>query len=503
MGHGIDSFEGASYDTVGRYRQDEINGFSKELIDALLDAAQLKEAGLVLDAMAGDGNLTVRLHEFCKERNMEMPKVIALEYSRVQTEFADHALSPLGARAIWGDVLSMKERRGDREIPEGSFDRVMIKSSNHEIPLADQPRMYRSVFRVLRPAGTFVNLGFLFDDAEERDELRSIARVKDSLAGMDAAVRNRYFLTRREFYELLGEAGFVDIRAVRTFDYRIRSHVVAEQYFKPEVRLAGDLEFQASQVKAFRLRRKGRILFEGASSVMLCPGEITVARKPSMAETNARTFLEYPMDFLRHVRVHAEMLEKAARQVPEHGTVLDLGCGIGLLTEHLPAASTRYVGLDLSAEFVGVAARRYASRPNLSFRVADVTQDDLGEQADVVTLLNTLNLPGLRAVELLRKAARSLRPGGRIVVAGPTSSQSWNAIEQKVLRQLEEDGKLKGNESRFEALAEANRRLLVKEGYYCSLEGMVALLKHLGFRRILEASNDLYHGASYFVAAER
>src|SRR5262245_13913288 len=112
MGHGIKSFEGASYDTVGRYRQDEINGFSKELIDSLLEAADLQDAGLVLDAMAGDGNLTVRLHDFCKERRIKMPRVIALEFSRVQTEFADHALSPLGARAIWGDVLSMKERRG-------------------------------------------------------------------------------------------------------------------------------------------------------------------------------------------------------------------------------------------------------------------------------------------------------------------------------------------------------------------------------------------------------
>jgi SAM-dependent methyltransferase len=503
MGHGIESFEGASYDTVGRYRQDEINGFSKELIDSLLEAALLQDAGMVLDAMAGDGNLTVALHEFCKQRQMEMPRVIALEFSRVQTEFAEHALAPLGARAIWGDVLSMTERRGGRQIPEGSFDRVLIKSSNHEIPLADQPRMYRSVFRVLRPSGSFVNLGFLFDEDGERDELRSIARVKDTLAGMDGAVRNRHFLTRKEFYELLGEAGFVDIHAVCNFDYRIRSQVVAEQYFKPEVRLAGDLEHQAAQVKAFRLRKKGRILFEGASSVMLCPGEITYARKPSMAETNARIFRQYPMDFLRHIRVHAEMLEKAARQVPEHGSVLDLGCGIGLLTEHLPAATTRYVGLDLSTEFVGAASARYSSRPNLSFRVADLTRDDLGEQVDVVTILNTLNLPGLKAVDLLRKAARALRPGGRIVVSGPTSSQSWNAIEDKILRQLDEDGKLKGNESRFQAMADASRRLLVKEGYYCSLEGMVALLKHLGFRRIVEASNDIYHGASYFVVAER
>lgn len=501
MGNATGGLDGASYDRVGRYCQDEINGFPKELVDGLLQAARLSEARIVLDAMAGDGNLTVRLYDFCKEQGIDFPKVTALEFSRVQTEFAEHALAPLGAIALWGDVLTMKDRRDGREIPEDSFDRVLIKSSNHEIPLADQSRLYRSVFRVLRPSGTFVNLGFLFEDARERDELRSIARVKDTLAGMDAAARNRHFLTRDELYRFLGEAGFVDIRSALTFDYRIRSQVVAEQYFRPEERLAGDLEHQAAQVKAFALRKKGRILFEGTSSVMLCPGEITVARKPSMAETNSRIFREYPTDFLRHVRVHSEMLERAARQVPEGGSVLDLGCGIGLLTEHLPTPTIRYVGLDVSPEFVDAASRRYGSRSGVAFRVADLTKGDLVEQGDVVALLNVLHLPGLGAVELLRKACRALRPGGRIIVSGPTSSRSWGAIESRVLRQLQDDGKLKGNETQFQALVEANRRHHVEEGYYCSLEGMVALLKHLGFSRILEARNDLYHGASYFVVA--
>jgi SAM-dependent methyltransferase len=397
----------------------------------------------------------------------------------------------------------MTERRATAQMPEASFDRVLIKSSNHEIRWRTCRRCTRSVFRVLRPSGRSSTWASSSTTPSERDELRAIARSKDSLAGMDDAVRNRYFLTREEFYAFLGEAGFVDIRPAGTFDYRIRSAVVAEHYFKPEVRLANDLEFQAAQIKAFHLRTKGKISFDGASSVMLCPGEITVARRPSMAETNARLFREYPMDFLRHVRVHAEMLERAARHVPEGASVLDLGCGIGLLTEHLPSPSLKYLGLDLSREFVEVATRRYASRPGVAFRVADLTAGEIGEQADVVTLLNTINVPGLGAVELLRKAGRALRPGGRIVVSGPTSANGWKAVEDQVVRQLESDGKMKGHEAEFKALVEANRRLLVDEGYYCNVEGMVALLKHLGFGKILEARNDLYHGAAYFVVAGR
>ena len=41
-----------------------------------------------------------------------------------------------------------------------------------------------------------------------------------------------------------------------------------------------DAELQAQQAKAMLLRRKGRIHFHGDSSTMICPGEITVARRP-------------------------------------------------------------------------------------------------------------------------------------------------------------------------------------------------------------------------------
>jgi hypothetical protein len=39
-------------------------------------------------------------------------------------------------------------------------------------------------------------------------------------------------------------------------------------------------EFQAQQAKAMHLRRKGRIHFQGESSPMILPGEITIARRP-------------------------------------------------------------------------------------------------------------------------------------------------------------------------------------------------------------------------------
>jgi SAM-dependent methyltransferase len=495
---------GASYDTVGRYRQDAVNGFSRALIDTFLEIAALERAGTVLDAMAGDGNLTLRLRAFCRSRGLAIPRTTVLEYSRVQAEFAKKALAGTDAEIVWGDVLTMKDRGEGREIPAGAFDRILIKSSNHEIPRGEQARLYGSLFRTLRPRGLFVNLGFLFGDAAERDELREVAKVKDAFAGMTEAVRNRHFLTRDELYGCLRTAGFIELRGAARCDYVIRSRVVAEQYFPEAVRREADLEHQAAQLRALTLRKNGRITFKGTGSVMRLPGEITVARKPGLADENARIFEEYPMDFLRHVHAHAAMLEEASLHVPRGAEILDIGCGIGLLTEHLHQDGLRYTGIDLSPDFIAVCRRRYGGREGFAFEVADAGAADLGSgRYDAVTLLNTLNLPGLDAVALLSRVHAALKPGGRLVVSGPSSPASFSRIEEQVLAQLKEDGRFEGYGEAIQALREANRRLLTERGNYWSVEGMVELLKHLGYGRIHAATNGLYYGASYLVVAGR
>jgi len=228
----------AAYDVVGRYKQDEVNGFTPALIDRMLDAAQLAGAESVLDAMAGDGNLTQRLYAYCKARGISAPRTTVLELSPVQSDFARGTVAPLGASVLCGDVIAMTDSATGYVLPGNVFDRVLIKSASHEIPIALQQDLYRSIFRVLRPGGIFVNVGFLFDDPTERDEAREIARVKDRLAGMEAAVRNRHFLMREEFYGFLRNAGFAGVGAAEAIQYNIRSQMVAEYYWPPERRLS-------------------------------------------------------------------------------------------------------------------------------------------------------------------------------------------------------------------------------------------------------------------------
>src|SRR5690242_20336130 len=59
-----------AYDTVGVYDQDAINGFSEQMLTTLLDIVNPGHASTILDAMAGNGNLTLRLYDYCERRGL-------------------------------------------------------------------------------------------------------------------------------------------------------------------------------------------------------------------------------------------------------------------------------------------------------------------------------------------------------------------------------------------------------------------------------------------------
>jgi hypothetical protein len=230
--------------------------------------------------MAGNGNLTLRLYDYCQRRGITLPHVTLLELSRVQCDLAREKLTYAPAQAVWGNMLTMEDYESGTVLPGQAFDRVMLKSGNHEIPLENQLDLYSNILQALKPGGTFVNLGFLFEDVAERDEFRTITRFKDGQAGLTSAASQRHFLTRQELYTRLQAAGFVDIRCGMYIQYTIHALVDVQAYFPQPEWERMHAELQAQQVKAMALRRAGRILFSGDTSVMLCPGEITVARRP-------------------------------------------------------------------------------------------------------------------------------------------------------------------------------------------------------------------------------
>ena len=89
-----------AYDKVGVYDQDSINGFSEQMLQAMLDFVNPSQAMDILDAMAGNGNLTLRLYDYCRRWGITLPRVVLLELSRVQCELARKHLSHTPAREI-------------------------------------------------------------------------------------------------------------------------------------------------------------------------------------------------------------------------------------------------------------------------------------------------------------------------------------------------------------------------------------------------------------------
>lgn len=278
----VQSFDNSESETVFSKTEayDTINGFSPDALNCLIDLLDPTPNSKILDAMAGDGNLTCRLYNHCKREDIDLPEVTLLDTSKVQCEIAKAQLAHTPAKVICRDVLTLQSRDGSESISKDFFDKVMLKSATHEIPLENQIELYRNLLNALKPGGMLISLGFVFDDKKERNEYRDIARVKDTLAGFEHVTHYHHFLTREEFYSSLQDAGFTEIQCMMHVPYTIKLALILQQYFPKEKWDHVSAELQMQQARSMMLRRRGRILFHGDTSTMILPGEITIARRP-------------------------------------------------------------------------------------------------------------------------------------------------------------------------------------------------------------------------------
>src|SRR5215470_7962312 len=110
-----------AYDIVGSYDQDAINGFSDDILTTLLDLVNPGQVSHILDAMAGNGNLTARLYDYCDRRGLFPPNVTMLEFSRVQCELARAQLAETPTQVVWGDILTMEDYEHNATLPDRLF----------------------------------------------------------------------------------------------------------------------------------------------------------------------------------------------------------------------------------------------------------------------------------------------------------------------------------------------------------------------------------------------
>lgn len=101
------------------------------------------------------------------------------------------------------------------------------------------------------------------------------------------------------------------------------------------------------------------------------------------------------------------------------GRVLDAACGEGYGSALLAAQAAQVDGVDLSAEAVAHARRRYAGLNGLAFHEADVTRLPFEDDAfDRVVSFETLE--HLEAQDaMLAEFRRVLKPGGLLLISSP------------------------------------------------------------------------------------
>ncbi len=114
--------------------------------------------------------------------------------------------------------------------------------------------------------------------------------------------------------------------------------------------------------------------------------------------------------------------------------VLDVGCGPGNLTAHIASLvgpNGSVVGIDPSAERIGLALANHRHRPNLSFEegvAEDLSRFD-SASFDAVFVNSTLHwVPDQPAA--LVEFGRVLRPGGRLGISG--GSGDFEAVHERI-----------------------------------------------------------------------
>ena len=124
-----------------------------------------------------------------------------------------------------------------------------------------------------------------------------------------------------------------------------------------------------------------------------------------------------------------EATARATMGLLKLGDVLDIACGDGVLAELLAEHARSITGVDISATLIAAARERLRAVPRVRLLEADMHALPLEPASyDHIFLMHALAYTR-KPQDVLKEAARLLRPGGRLVIAALNAHQHKAAMQ--------------------------------------------------------------------------
>jgi SAM-dependent methyltransferase len=136
--------------------------------------------------------------------------------------------------------------------------------------------------------------------------------------------------------------------------------------------------------------------------------------------------------FWHHLKL--TIIDRLAKPGPAM-EVLDVGCGSGVVADHLARTARRVLAIDTNRDAIRFASAHFVRR-NLEFRVADALGLSLGEESfDGIYLLELVeHFPWPHVEALTQTLACSLKPGGFLFLTTPNYRSLWPLVERTIDR---------------------------------------------------------------------
>lgn len=183
---------------------EEIHKIKEEDFHQLVSAIDPKPGQVILDGMDGYGAVSKHILEEAEKDNFK-PEIYTLDESVTQIERARKNIPDIDEAHI--TQADIRETR----FPDNKFDSVVIKMGVHELPQAEQPKIFKEMYRIIKPGGKFVIWELALNEKNQKI-FQEFIREKDRLAGFDKLVKNRYFPRHDELRKLFEDAGFVNVQ---------------------------------------------------------------------------------------------------------------------------------------------------------------------------------------------------------------------------------------------------------------------------------------------------